>query len=75
MKPKNQVNLFGNGASSILRTFLSGSHGRGNLFYYHPRGPLISLQNVLAEKLNAIYAMYLQPILFNQFEYQPVRVK
>ena len=43
MKPKNQVKLFGNGASLISRTFLAGSSGKGNLFYYHPSGPLISL--------------------------------
>jgi hypothetical protein len=75
MKSKNQVNLSGNGALLISHAFLAGFFGNGNLVDNRPKGPLISLQNAFAEKLNAICAMYLQPVLFNQMEYQPVWVK
>lgn len=75
MKLTNQVNLFGNGASLVWRTFFVDFFGNGNLVYYHPKGPLISLQNALAEKLNAILATHLQPVSLNQMEYQPVWVK
>ena len=75
MRSTNQVNLFRNGATLISSTFLAGSHGKGNVFYYNPRGPLINIKNALAANLNAIYAMYLQPVLFNKMEYQPVWVR
>jgi len=75
MKSKNQVDLSEDGAPLVAHAFLGGFFGSGNLVYYHPKGPLINLQNVLAKKLMAIYAAYLQPVFFNQLEYQPVWVK
>ncbi len=75
MKFQNQLNLFGNGASLILSTLLAGFFGKGNLFPYHPKGPLISLQILLIGKSDAIYPVNLQPVFLSKVEYQPVWVK
>ena len=75
MKSKNHVNLFGNGASLFWCTFLAGCFGKGNLFYYHPKGPLISLQKLLTETPNAIHAVNLQPVYLTKKRIQPVWVK
>jgi hypothetical protein len=66
MKSKNQESLLRNDAALMLRTFLAGFFENGNLFNYRPKGPLISLLYVLAEKPNAVYAMYLQPVFLNR---------
>ncbi len=80
MKPKNQMKLFRNGAHLIVRAFLAGSGRERDVWHRSSGNPtgfsgLINLQNGLAEKLNSIYVMYLQPLFFNRMDYQPVLIK